>query len=461
MAFDQLSDRLSSVLSKIKRQPKLTENNMNEVLREIRMALLEADVNLEVIQQFLANIKEKALGVSLIDKVAPSQMVVKIVHDEMVTLLGEKEVPLALNDPMPILFMVGLQGSGKTTSAGKIAYYLKNTLNKKVLMIAADLQRPAAVDQLQVLGDSIGVDVFSLSLQDTPLETVIQGVAHAKTRAYDVVLVDTAGRLSVDDVLMDELTQLHQAIHPHEILLTVDAMSGQDIVNVAKSFKEALPITGLMATKFDSDARGGGVLSVASLTKVPVKFVGVGEKVEDLELFYPDRMANRILGMGDVVSLVEQAQAKIDPKKSMNSMQRLMQGNFTLDDMLDQIEQMNKMGSLKSMLKMLPNSKDLVKQINDEQASKSMNVSKAIILSMTPQERSNPSILKASRKNRIAKGFGGTVAQVNVLLSQFEKTKQQMQMMLAQSGQGASMMSSGSNTMPNPNKKKKKKKKKR
>lgn len=458
MAFDQLSDRLTSVLSKIKRQPKLTESNMNDVLREIRMALLEADVNLDVIQHFLANIKEKALGVSLIDNVAPSQMVVKIVYDEMVTLLGEREVPLSLNHPLPIIFMVGLQGSGKTTSAGKIAHYLKTKLNKKVLMIAADLQRPAAVDQLKVLGDSIGVDVFTLTLKDTPLETVKQGVAYAQLRAYDVVLVDTAGRLSVDEVLMDELTQLHTQVQPHEILLTVDAMSGQDIVNVAKSFKTAIPITGLMATKFDSDARGGGVLSVASLTSVPIKFVGVGEKIEDLDLFYPDRMANRILGMGDVVSLVEQAQEKIDPKKSLTSIQRLMQGTFTLDDMLDQIEQMNKMGSIKKMLKMLPGANDLVKQVDDDKAAKSMAVSKAIILSMTPEERNNPSILKASRKNRIAKGFGGNVAQVNQLISQFEKTKQQMQMMLQQTGQGASMMSSGSNTTRNPNKKKKKKK---
>src|SRR5690554_689704 len=370
MAFDQLSDRLSGILSKIKRQPKLTEQNMNDILREIRMALLEADVNLQVIQDFLAKIKEKAMGVSLIDKVAPSQMVVKIVHDEMVTLLGEQEVPLDLSADLPIIFMVGLQGSGKTTSAGKIANHIKNKLNKKVLMVAADLQRPAAVDQLQVLGESISVEVFSLGLKSTPLETVTKAVAHAQSNDFDVVLVDTAGRLSIDEELMNELSLLQQQVNPHEILLTVDAMSGQDIVNVAKGFKETLPITGLMATKFDSDARGGGVLSVASLVAVPIKFVGVGEKIDDLELFYPDRMANRILGMGDVVSLVEKAQEKLDEKKSLTGMQRLMSGTFTFDDMLDQIEQMNKMGSLKSMLKMLPNAKQLVNQIDDDQAAK-------------------------------------------------------------------------------------------
>jgi signal recognition particle subunit SRP54 len=458
MAFDQLSDRLSSILAKIRQQPKLTEQHMNDVLREIRLALLEADVNLNVIQTFLATIKEKAVGISLIDKVAPSQMVVKIVYDEMVQLLGAKEAPLNLAAPLPIIFMVGLQGSGKTTSAVKIANHLKSKHNKNVLLIAADLQRPAAVDQLKVLGESVSIDVFTLTLQDTPLITVQQGLHHARIHGYDAVIVDTAGRLAVDDVLMEELSVLNEQFQPHEILLTVDAMSGQDIVSVAQKFKETLPITGLMATKFDSDARGGGVLSVASLTNVPVKFVGVGEKIEELELFYPDRMANRILGMGDVVSLVEKAQETIDAKKSMSSMQRLMQGTYTLDDMLEQIEQMNKMGSLKGMLKMLPNAKQLASQIDDDVAAKSMKTSKAIILSMTQQERQDPSILKSSRKNRIAKGSGVTIAQVNQLISQFEKTKEQMQLMLRQANPSAGMMSSGSNTKKNPNKKKKKKK---
>ena len=458
MAFDQLSDRLSGILAKIRQQPKLTEQHMNDVLREIRLALLEADVNLDVIQTFLATIKEKAVGISLIDNVAPSQMVVKIVYDEMVQLLGAKEAPLNLAAPLPIIFMVGLQGSGKTTSAVKIANHLKSKQNKTVLLIAADLQRPAAVDQLKVLGESVSIDVFTLTLQDTPLKTIEQGLNHARVHGYDAVIVDTAGRLAVDDVLMEELSVLNENFQPHEILLTVDAMSGQDIVSVAQKFKETLPITGLMATKFDSDARGGGVLSVASLTKVPVKFVGVGEKIDELELFYPDRMANRILGMGDVVSLVEKAQETIDAKKSMSSMQRLMQGTYTLDDMLEQIEQMNKMGSLKGMLKMLPNAKQLASQIDDDVAAKSMKTSKAIILSMTQQERQDPSILKASRKNRIAKGSGVTIAQVNQLISQFEKTKEQMQMMLRQANPNAGMMSSGSNTKRNPNKKKKKKK---
>ncbi len=454
MAFDFLSDRLTSILAKVKRQPRLSEENMEAILREIRMALLEADVNLQVIQDFLARIKEKALGIALIDKVAPSQMVIKIVFDEMVTLLGEKEVALQLDDELNVIFMVGLQGSGKTTSAAKIAHYLKDKQNKKVLLVAGDLQRPAAIEQLKVLGASIEVEVFSLGLDTSVLATAQAAMDYAKTNQFDVVIVDTAGRLAIDEELMEELSILNDHIKPQELLLSVDAMSGQDIVNVANGFKETLPLSGLMATKFDSDARGGGVLSVASLVKVPIKFVGTGEKVDDLELFYPDRMANRILGMGDVVSLVEKAQEKLDEKTAMTGMQRLMAGTFTLNDMLDQIEQMNKMGSLKGLMKMLPNTKDLVAQIDDDQATKSMDTSKAIILSMTPDERENPHILKASRKSRIAKGSGVSVAQVNTLLSQFEKTKAQMQMMLG-AAQPA-MSQSGSNTRRNPNKRKKK-----
>lgn len=457
MAFEQLTQRLTQVLSNIKKTPKLNEANMEAMLKEIRLALLEADVNVKVIVDFLNKVKEKALGVTLIDKVAPAQMVVKIVNDELVALLGSKVTPLNLNAAMPIFFMVGLQGSGKTTSAAKIALYLKNQ-KIKPLMIAADMQRLAAIDQLITLGQSINVDVFSLPQPNSPLEVLKQGLAYAKANQFQAVLVDTAGRLAVDQELMSELATLVELVHPQEILLTVDAMSGQDIVSVAQTFKETIPITGIMATKFDSDARGGGVLSVTSLTNVPVKFVGVGEKLDELELFYPDRMASRILGMGDVVSLVEQAQAKLDEDVQNKATQRLMSGAFDLHDMLTQLQQMDKLGSLKGMMKLLPNAASVIDKIDDEKASKSMATSKAIILSMTKQERSNPQLLKANRKIRIAKGSGTTITQVNQLLAQFEKTKQQVSMMLKANQPKLKSMGSGSNTKPNPNKKKKKKK---
>ena len=461
MAFDQLTERLSLAVKKISGQATLTEKNMEEMLREVRLALLEADVNIKVIQSFLESVKEKSLGKDVLRNVNASNMVVKIVHDELVELLGEKEATLNLLKKPSIIMMVGLQGTGKTTSAAKIARFLKTRENKKVLLVAADLVRPAAIEQLKVLGQSVDVEVFSLGIETKTVETVKRAKEYAILHQFDVMIVDTAGRLHIDESLMDELVAVKEELQSDEILLTVDAMTGQDIVTVATSFHQSLKTTGLVVTKFDGDSRGGGVLSVRTLTSVPVKFVATGEKVEDLELFYPDRMASRILGMGDILTLVEQAEEKLDAEKSMKGAQRLMDGSFTLEDMLDQFEQMNKLGSISNLLKMVPGANQLAAQINDEQAAASMKRSKAIILSMTKEERNNPSLLRAARKARIARGSGTDVAEVNRLLSQFEKTKEQMKMMMRMGGQNAfgGAMKAGSNTRPNPNKKKKKKKK--
>jgi signal recognition particle subunit SRP54 len=460
MAFDQLSNRLAQAVKKISGQAKLTEKNMDEMLREVRLALLEADVNLSVIQQFLVDVKEKAVGMDVYTKVNPSQMVVKVVHDELVLLLGEKEAGINLTHKPSIIMMVGLQGTGKTTSAAKLALWLSKKENKKVLLVAADLARPAAIDQLKILGASVGVEVFSLGIDAGVVNTVKESMAYAINQNFDVMIVDTAGRLHVDDHLMDELKQAYMALRPQEVLLTLDAMTGQDIVTVADSFNKALKLSGLVVTKFDGDARGGGVLSVRKVTSVPVKFVGTGEKTDEFELFYPERMASRILGMGDVLSLVEKAEEKMDLEASMKGAQRLMQGTFTLEDMMDQLNQVAKLGSISGLLKMMPGANQLASQINDDDANRQMKRSKAIIQSMTIAERQQPDVLRASRKVRIANGSGTSVAEVNKLLTQFEKTKEQMKMMMRMSGANnpLSQMASkpGSNTRPNPNKKKKK-----
>ena len=459
MAFDQLSDRLALAIKKISGQSKLSEKNMDDMLREVRLALLEADVNLSVIQQFLADVKEKAIGMDVYTKVNPSQMVVKVVHDELVTLLGEKESGLNLSHKPSYIMLVGLQGTGKTTSAAKLALWLSKKENKKVLLVAADLARPAAIEQLKILGASVDVEVFSLGIEAGVVNTVRESMAYAINQSFDTVIVDTAGRLHIDDSLMDELKQAYTVLRPQEVLLTVDAMTGQDIVTVADSFNKALKLSGLVVTKFDGDARGGGVLSVRKVTSVPVKFVGTGEKTDEFELFYPERVASRILGMGDVLSLVEKAEEKMDLEASMKGAQRLMQGTFTLEDMMDQLNQVAKLGSISGLLKMMPGASQIAAQINDDDASKQMKRSKAIIQSMTVEERQQPELIRASRKVRIAKGSGTSVAEVNKLLTQFEKTKEQMKMMMRMGANNPlSQLAAkpGSNTRPNPNKKKKK-----
>lgn len=430
MAFENLTQKINQAMRNIVGKGKLSERNMDEMLQEIRLALLEADVNYQVVSVFLSNIKEKAVGMKVYQSVEPSQMVVKIVHDEMVKLLGESEASINFKlNALTTVMVVGLQGTGKTTNLAKIAKSIKDKSGRKPLIIAADIVRPAAIEQLKTLGDMIDVEVFSLGSDTLALKTVKAGMEYARKNSFDTVLIDTAGRLHVDEVLMQELVDIKKEVKPDEILLTVDAMTGQDIITVANSFNEKLSITGLIVTKFDGDARGGAIFSIRSVTGVPIKYVGTGEKIDDLELFYPDRVADRILGMGDIVSLVEKAQEKLDMEEQMKAAQRMMEGQFDLDDMAYQLKQVNKLGSIKGILQMIPGMNQLSDQVNEEQANKDIKINVAIIESMTKEERSNPDIIRMSRKHRIANGSGTTVAQVNKLLSQFEKMKSQMKMM--------------------------------
>lgn len=421
MAFEILSEKLNKAFKNISGNHKLTENNMEAMLKEIRIALLEADVNYRVVKHFLQTVRDKAVGVVVTDQVNPGEMIVKIVHDEIVTLLGDEDTSIQWNDGLTTIMMVGLQGTGKTTSVAKIANILKKKFDKKVLIVAADLVRPAAVAQLETLGKSIQVEVFSDPT--SALETVSKARQYAQENHFDVMLIDTAGRLHLDEALMNELVQMKELIHPNEILLSVDAMSGQDIVNVSEAFNQQLPISGLVVTKFDGDSRGGGVLSVKSITNVPIKFVGQGEKIEDMDIFYPERMADRILGMGDIVSLVEHAQEKMDMEAAEKSASRMLSGKFTMNDMLVQIEQASKLGSISGLLKMIPGMSNISKNIDDEAAEKNMKKTRAIIQSMTKVEREDPSIMRSSHKRRVAKGSGVDISEVNKLLNQFNKMK--------------------------------------
>lgn len=428
MAFENLTDRLSRSFKNLVGQGKLTEKNMRDMIQEVRFALIEADVHPDVVSSFITNIETKALGTEVMKSLKPSEQVVKIVNEELIEILGTTQESLDLTQKPTIVMMVGLQGSGKTTASGKIAKYLKEKEGKKVLLIAADLQRLAAVDQLSILAEMVQVDIYA-DKNSTPLAVVEAGVKKAKAEAYDAVLIDTAGRLHIDNVLMDELTQIQQAVHPHEILLTVDAMVGQDIVNVAKAFKEQVNLTGLVVTKYDGDSRGGGILSVRTITKVPVKFVGVGEKMEDLELFYPDRVASRLLGMGDILTLIEQAQAKIDQDKAELAAKRLMEGTFTMDDLLTSLQQMSKLGSFSGILKLMPGMSQLSSQIDEAKSENTLKVTQAIIQSMTKAERENPKIIMSGRKRRIANGAGVSMNDVNKLLNQYSKMKDQMRLL--------------------------------
>ncbi len=437
MAFDSLSERLNKALRNISGKGKLTDDNMEAMLKEIRLALLEADVNYRVVKNFLEKVKEKSKGEEVIASVDPGQMVVKIVHDEIIELLGSNEASLNFKEHgLSTIMLVGLQGTGKTTSIAKIANILKNKLNRKPLLVAADVIRPAAIEQLETLGQSINVEVFTKGTTTSALDTVKLAMEYAKTKDFDTVLIDTAGRLHIDEELMKELQDIKTLVSPEEILLTVDAMTGQDIVTVAKSFNDSLNVSGLVVTKFDGDSRGGGVLSVKAITNVPIKFVGQGEKIEDMDIFYPDRMADRILGMGDIVSLVEKAQEKMDMEASEKTAKRLMEGKFTLDDMLVQFEQVSKLGPLSGILKMIPGFSQYSNMINDEDTASQMKRTKAIIQSMTPYERANPDTIRSSMKRRIASGSGTTINDVNKLLNQYEKMKTAMTAMSSLSKSG-------------------------
>ena len=425
MAFEGLSDRLEATFKNLRSKGSLTEADVRSAMREVRMALLEADVNYKVAKDFTNTVTEKAIGEKVMESLTPSQMVIKIVHEELVSLMGGTNARLAYaSHPPTIILMCGLQGSGKTTHCAKLALKLKKE-NHRPLLVACDVYRPAAIKQLQVVGEQAGVPVFEMG-QGNPVEISKAAVDEAKLHGYDYVIIDTAGRLHVDEELMNELKDIKAEVKPHEILLVVDAMTGQDAVNVATSFDDALGIDGLILTKLDGDTRGGAALSARAVTGKPIKFVGTGEKLDNLDVFHPDRMANRILGMGDVLSLIERAEQMIDEKEAEKLEKKLMQNKFDLNDLLDQFRQLRKMGSIKDMLAMLPGIGNKAKDIEvDERKFDRMQ---AIILSMTEKERTNPAIINPSRKKRIADGCGQTVEDVNRLLSQYK----QMQKMFKQ-----------------------------
>ena len=426
MAFDSLQDRLTKSLRNIAGKGKLSERNMEDTLKEIRVALLESDVNYGVVQNFLNSIRKEVEGQDVLNAIDPGQLLIKIVHDEIIKLLGDDDNSIKYNvGGLTTIMVVGLQGTGKTTQVAKIANLMKKE-GKKVLMIAADVVRPAAIEQLKTLGDSVGIEVFSKGLFVNALNTSIEGVKYARQEGFDVALIDTAGRLQIDEDLMKELADIKEAVKPDEILLTVDALTGQDIVNVAKAFHDLLNVTGLIVTKFDGDAKGGSVLSVKSITGVPIKYTGVGEKISDIDIFYPDRLADRILGMGDVVSLVEKAQEEFDEKKAEEMMSRMISGKMTLDDMLYSLEATKKLGPLSSIMGMLPGMSDFSGKISDADADKATKVTKAVIQSMTKKERKDPSIMRGTHKRRVAKGSGTTVDDVNRVINQFERSKKMM-----------------------------------
>ena len=419
--FESLGDRLQNVLHKIKGYGKITEDNISEMMREIRLALLEADVNYKVVKEFTNKVKEKALGETVASSINPGDLFVKIVKDELTELLGGESKPLNLNGNPATLMLVGLQGSGKTTTAGKLANFLRKKHSKKPLLVACDVYRPAAIDQLKQIGKQLNIEVYDEGKND-PIEISNNAIKYAKDGNYDYVIIDTAGRLHVDDELMGELDNIKNKINPDEILLVIDSMMGQDAINVITGFNDKLPLTGVILTKLDGDTRGGVALSVRHLTNVPIKFIGVSEKLDGLDSFDPERMAGRILGMGDIISLVEKATESIDEKEAEKTAKRMQQGKFDLEDFLSTMKQMKKLGPLENLLKLIPGAKKMGLN-NIKIDPKQMARIEAIVLSMTPKERRNPDIIKASRKTRIAAGSGTSVQEVNKLLQQFDQMK--------------------------------------
>ena len=424
--FENLSDRLERSFKILKGEGKITEINVAETLKDVRRALLDADVNYKVAKNFTDTVKKKALGMNVLTAVKPGQLMVKIVHDELAELMGGEAVGLNLKSHPAIILMSGLQGSGKTTFSGKLANMLKTKQSKKPLLVACDVYRPAAVEQLRVLAEQIDVPIYmNLESQD-PVAIAREGIQHAKAKGYDTVIVDTAGRLAVDEELMREIAAIKEACQPDETLFVVDAMTGQDAVNTAKEFNDRLDYDGVVLTKLDGDTRGGAALSIRTVVDKPIKFVGTGEKMEALDVFHPERMADRILGMGDIVSLVERAQAQYDEEEAKKLQRKIQKNQFDFDDFLGQIQQIKKMGNLKELASMIPGVGKALKDIDiDDNAFKSIE---AIIQSMTPKERKHPEILNQSRKNRIAKGSGTTLQEVNRLVKQFDQTRKMMKM---------------------------------
>lgn len=425
--FENLSDRLQDVVHKIKGYGKITEENISEMMREIRLSLLEADVNYKVVKEFTNNVKEKALGEEVNKSLNPGELFVKIVKDELTELLGGANTPLNISGNPATLMLVGLQGSGKTTTIGKLANYLRKNNKKKPLLVACDVYRPAAIDQLKQIGKELNIEVYSEG-KGNPVEISKNAIKYAKDNGYDYVLIDTAGRLQIDESLMDELDNIQKEVNPDETILVIDSMMGQDAINVINGFNDKIKLSGVILTKLDGDTRGGVALSVKHLTNLPIKFIGVSEKMDGLTPFYPERMASRILGMGDILSIVEQVQSEIDEKEAEKTAKKMMKGNFDLEDFLNQLNQIKKLGPLENLLKLLPGAKKMgLNNVNID--PKIMKRTEAIVLSMTLEERRDPSILKASRKKRIADGSGTTVTDVNKLLNQFEEMKKMMKMM--------------------------------
>ncbi|TCI95038.1 signal recognition particle protein [Tenacibaculum sp. M341] len=434
--FNNLSEKLDKALHTLKGHGKINEVNVAETLKEVRRALLDADVNFKIAKQFTNTVREKAMGQDVLTTLNPGQLMVKIVKDELTDLMGGDTVGINLGGSPTVILMSGLQGSGKTTFSGKLANYLKNKKTKQVLLVGCDVYRPAAINQLQVVGEQIGVEVYAEEGNKNPVEISTNAIKHAKANGKNVVIIDTAGRLAVDEEMMTEISNIHKAIKPQETLFVVDSMTGQDAVNTAKAFNDLLNFDGVVLTKLDGDTRGGAALSIKSVVDKPIKFIGTGEKMDAIDVFHPDRMADRILGMGDVVSLVERAQEQYDEAEARKLQKKIAKNQFGFDDFLSQIQQIKKMGSMKDLVGMIPGAGKALKDIDiDDDAFKGIE---AIIHSMTPSERTKPSIINASRKKRIAKGSGTSVQEVNQLMKQFDQMSKMMKMM--QGGGGKRMM---------------------
>jgi len=434
--FDNLSDKLDNALHVLKGHGQITEVNVAETLKEVRRALVDADVNYKIAKDFTNVVKEKALGQDVLTALKPGQMMVKLVKDELTELMGGEAAGIDLSGDPSVILMSGLQGSGKTTFSGKLANFLKNKKTKKPLLVACDVYRPAAINQLHVVGEQVGVEVYSDEGNQDPVAISKNAIAYAKENGHNVVIIDTAGRLAVDEAMMTEISNIHEAIQPNETLFVVDSMTGQDAVNTAKTFNERLNFDGVILTKLDGDTRGGAAISIKSVVNKPIKFIGTGEKMDAMDIFYPSRMADRILGMGDVVSLVERAQEQYDEEEARKLQKKIAKNKFGFDDFLNQLQQIKKMGSMKDLMGMIPGAGKMLKDVDiDDDAFKGIE---AIIHSMTPEERSEPKVINASRKKRIAKGSGTTVQEVNQLLKQFNQMGKMMKMM--QGGGGQKMM---------------------
>lgn len=441
MAFEGLAERLQGTLQKIKGKGKVSEADVKDMMKDVRRALIEADVNLKVVKEFVKNVSERAVGQEVMKSLTPGQHVIKIVKDELTELMGGEQSQISFaTRPPTVIMMVGLQGAGKTTTSGKLANVLRKKYNKKPLLVAADIYRPAAVKQLETLGKQLSLPVFALGTDISPVEIVKQALEHAKEEHHDVVIVDTAGRLHIDETLMQELKDIRAIKEPDEIFLVVDSMTGQDAVNVANNFNETIGITGVVLTKLDGDTRGGAALSIRSVTQKPIKFVGMGEKMDALEAFHPERMASRILGMGDMMSLIEKAQANVDEEKAKELEEKFRTQSFTFDDFLEQISQMKQMGPLDEILKMLPGAGKIKGLENAKIDEKQMDRIEAIIYSMNKQEKTTPDIINGPRKKRIAKGSGTSIQDVNRLLKQFDDMKKMMKQMTNMQQKGKKKM---------------------